>query len=520
MSNRILSSALAVVGALFLASPAHAAGLVDWASWCGNEGAGATTAEPHYSHPECKTGPANVTGPIEFVRYNTPCGRTGLSVDVVYPALPWSWGQYAQPIVFQHGGGVQTSFVDSHGHPTNPYRDIAERLASKGAVVIMPIFNLYYNTTSPYDASQTLMDIVNCVGEATYQVAGPGGCGESGEPPCMYDLIDHVAWGAVGNDNLVVMGHSSGGVAGMYMPQNYMSALKSVIMIDPSRAEWVLMPPMSFSRTPIVHIYPDYYGPTQNLANDLFSIGTNNNALGPWVPLGIKELPADECDPDLGCHTAHHCNSMDDSYSWMTDYDTAEHIQTVPSASGATYTGRENFCRINFANTVATGASWTWGRSSFITARYAIAHAACTGAAFGAYYQQWVNGYGRQQDDSWLAYSYNGVCRWRYAEFDATVLCHQITNRDECLAASAPYSGESACFWIQSEDDSVLRINNGQVVNDYAHHEHRQYTANEAYNAATGAFTERAERNALWQRSSWYNLGHAIKCQSGHSIPD
>ena len=67
----------------------------------------------------------------------------------------------------------------------------------------------------PWVDGEKINRAVTCLGNRTTSVSGPGGCGETGEPTCITNLVGRVAWGTSNKENLVFIGHSAGGIAGM-----------------------------------------------------------------------------------------------------------------------------------------------------------------------------------------------------------------------------------------------------------------------------------------------------------------
>ncbi len=456
-----------------------------------------------------------------------------IDVDVFYPnpasLLP---GTQFQPIVFQHGGGVANTFCDKHSadntfpysctsanHYTNPYREIGDQLAFKGSVVMFPIINIGPKSL-PWVDGEKINRAVTCLGNRTTTVSGPGGCGEVGEPTCMTNLLNRVAWGTSNKENLVFVGHSAGGIAGMYLPQQLGHALKSIILIDPAKDVYTQNPPVLNGNTPLIHFYPDWYGPLANAANGLF--GLMGSTTGTYIPIGVREGTG--CNPNnpglSGCHEAHHCTSLDNTYSWVGGFDAAGHAQfcgpsgncvaqslrqpsspespSLACPTASTECGRGTACRHSFPG---KPANHTWsgggGGADKFLARYVISYAACTGALYGPEYQSWVNGRDREIDD---AGSNTGECRWWDGIFLST--CVNYWTKSQCQA-------DINCKWVQGEDGKAVRINNGQVVTEYVADPSRTYTAAEGYNPTTGQFTERTERLGTTGQ-------YAIRCHAGN----
>ncbi len=493
--------------------------------WCGITVPG----DSHNGKPECYTGPGvsnNFPANAFYARAINVCDATvdseKIDVDLVYPSTSMVPGLEMTPIVFQHGGGLAPSFCDKHTNDTtfpfscspdfhyaNPYGYMAEQLAHKGALVMFPIVNIGPGST-PYDDSARIMNAINCLGNRTSHVPGPGGCGEAGEPSCYSDLLGRVQWTPTNKQNVVFIGHSAGAVAGLYLPQRFRTALKSLILIDPSKAEYALNPPTGLnSGTPIVHIYPDWYGPLQNSANNLFGLGTT--VTGPYVPIGIREVGS--CDPDAGCHAAHHCTSLADRYSWRSGFNTAGHanycnpnttsctnMKTPPAGScpaGSTECGRDSICRTG--PTKPSGATWSAGATYQVMNRYVVAYATCAGGKFGRYYQSWVNGRDREFDDvgnnGYECVGYDGQpdssCTAK-----TTGTCNGGTNHGNgcvenlgcpfgtCAGGGREVCNSTGCHFAQGEDGKVVRVQNGQTATDYDYHANRYYGSAEGYSSS------------------------------------
>ncbi len=368
---RIAKTAVVMLSMTY-ASAALAAGTAS--PYCGeNIGDG----QGGYYPPECANAPFYEIGyQREFrVPKNTSVGGCPAHDVIVHmpsgTSPPWS------PLVFLHGGGAGApngnafagATVDTHGDSVNPYHEIAEGLASSGFVVIQPILGIGPGTM-PWDDAANAADALQCIAERS----DPKTCtGTSGTRPCLYSILNNVAWSANYKENIVVVGHSAGAVAGLYLPEKYMTAVKGMIMIDPAKDVYLRQPPMLTmvgTATPVVHFYPDFYGPLQNASNGLFRLGLNNSCVGgqcvggatpgapcsssstmnqcgtgfctdqtgcsstadcpggtcsgprptqgPWVPIGIRDYPG--CNPDTGCHESHHCTGMSSLPATPTSY--------------------------------------------------------------------------------------------------------------------------------------------------------------------------------------------------------
>ncbi len=270
------------------------------------------------------------------------CDSVPVRVELSYPTEPNPGVTYT-PAVFMHGGGVDPGYRDIHeqafgsspyeypSHPVNPYQGIVRRLVAKGMVVAQPIFP---STDAPQIMANRAAEAVRCMMERMDSDL----CVGNSTRPCFTPLVDRVAWKQNGKQEIVYVAHSSGGVAALYMPQQLGYALRGLVLIDPAKDDlWLNNPPETiYSKTPIVHLYPDYYGPlSRNGMNSLMNIGTSSFVTGPWIPLGIRDYPANDCNPDVkkcvggptagancadastcgggtceACHEAHHCLSM------------------------------------------------------------------------------------------------------------------------------------------------------------------------------------------------------------------
>ncbi len=285
------------------------------------------------------------------------------------------------PALFLHGGGAgQASYHadDAHGHDVNPYDDIANDLAHAGFVVIEPLLPTIGPNSKPYYDAATVAGIVECVSQMATPPAFPGdpdGCtgGPGTNYPCLTDL--GMAWKKNAKENLVIVGHSAGAIVGLYLPYMLKTAVKAMILIDPAKDAYLEQPPMlsmSGTTTPIIHIYPDWYGPFQNSQNLLFRLGAQSSCQGgicvggpnpgmpcstsyssmacgegyctdqmgcygaadcpggtctgpaptkgPWVPIGVRDYPG--CNPDQGCHESTHCSALGSAvaYGYQQSY--------------------------------------------------------------------------------------------------------------------------------------------------------------------------------------------------------
>ncbi len=422
-------------------------------------------------------------------------------VELSYPTEPNPGVTYA-PAVFMHGGGTDPGYRDIHeqayspdknpndypSHPINPYQGIVRRLVAKGMVVIQPIFP---SQAAPQIMAKKAAKAVNCMMERLDSTT----CGA--DRPCFVNLVDRVGWKFADKSHIVYIGHSSAGVASLYVPAELGYALRGIIMIDPAKDDgWVSNPPTAVhTDTPVVHFYPDYYGPLAKVAtpNSLLNLGTHPALTGPWVPIGIRDYPG--CNPDTGCHEAHHCTSLGNDMTHETASNThglcgaycgsgvkfcSESAPTYvglpcttdancggvagscitctktisPACPAGTVCSQAHKCRNNTALKPA-GHVWKHHRtdgvgatSTTILARYVISWAGCLGAIKGDKLQPWVTGRQRDFDDLGfggepsdpLACTKNGI---------PDSFCAQWTNK--------PFCEVSGCFWAKNAE----RVCNG-----------------------------------------------------------
>ncbi len=483
-------------------------------------------------------------------------------VELVYPSEPNPGITYA-PAVLMHGGGVDQGFRDVHSqthprgpndypiHPVNPYQDLVRRLVAKGLVVALPIFP---SQGQAHSVGKKAARAATCMMERM----DPTRCtAAEGDRPCFAPLAGRVAWTAGNKENIIYIAHSSGAVGGMYLPQELGYALKGLIMLDPAKDDqWLSDPPNSINtRTPVVHFYPDYYGPfAKNAVNNTMRIG--EHAQGPWVPIGIRDYPG--CNPDTGCHEAHHCMGLENDMSYEENNCMcgAYCPQTVavmctsgadgflggPCGNGDINCGTGGRCGVctktadcggnrvcgqgtkcrNNAALRPTGHTWKFHRdegfpgdegvaAGTILMRYVIAYSGCLGAIKGAQMQSWVNGRSRQLDDAGTG----GSCT-RNGLTDG--ICSAETTKAGCDAADG-----GACFWAQNIDGGrVIRINDSETITStnggYTRSSpgERWYAApatnvNWGFNAAApGSFVERQERLSSVPGDPMF-----IRCQSG-----
>ncbi len=335
-----------------------------------------------YNTPECSR-PILDPGFMAESRWEAGYG-TCLTHDVLVRSRKPSGPM--PPVLLLHGGNAGAPNFhskDAHGHDVNPYDDIAEDLVYAGFVVIEPLLPAIAPGSKPYKDATTVAGIVECLAQMSTPPEFPGdpnACtGTGGTYPCRGD--GRIAWSKNSKENLVIVGHSAGAIVGLYLPAMLRTAVKAVILIDPAKDEYLEQPPMltmSGTNTPIVHIYPDWYGPYQNSQNMLFRLGAQNSCQGgicvggqnpgvpcttsfnsmtcgegyctdqmgcygaadcpggtctgpaptkgPWVPIGIRDYPG--CDPDIGCHESTHCSALGTgiAYDFKNSYPPAARI--------------------------------------------------------------------------------------------------------------------------------------------------------------------------------------------------
>ncbi len=507
--------------------------------------------------PECMEGGG--VGAVH-VRWPDVCdtgGASPIGVELVHSDVSQlGVGQQLTATVLMHGGGAHSGFVEAlkatpphDGHYTNPYQNLARNLAVAGGLaVFLPIIST--STGQPTTEVNNLADALRCAAERVDLSV----CGHDGYLPCYTDLAGRVAWTANDMSRLVVVGHSSGGVISLYLPQTVGSALKGLILIDPSKDYQAQPTPQELdSGVPLVHLYPDYYGPLNHSANNLFELGDSSYFTGPWVPIGLRDYSADEpCDPDEGCHVAHHCTSLVGTVAWnypqATTTDSsycAVDVLGCPATSdqcsgspnypadgccpSGEFCGQFTKCTRNSAlrpsGTLAH--AWTWGgafaKSETILKRYVVGYAGCLGGYAGIKMQSWVNGWHRIRDDDGVA---SELCTNN--GFSDPFGCGSYNDEPTCTA--------NDCLWAKALDGKVVRINNGGPVKEYDPDPERFYTSAEGYSASgvcvggphdghnctsddfcgegnnctAGDITERQERLSSVVTSAYF-----IGCQSG-----
>ncbi len=523
---------------------------------------------PAYNTPECaKDKP--------YVTQRTTCA--GFQVNLTYPS-PTSIpaGVRLAPAVLLHGGGTAAAFDDWHltqgagmSHPVNPYQRITDHLALQG-MLVMTVIHPNSTQTNQSLVAEEIAKTLTCMA-ARFEVPKTGGTCPGG---CINDLLDKVAWNANNKENLIVVGHSSGGVQALFLPQYYGSAVKGMILIDPAKDLGTQAPPSAISsNTPVVHFYPDWYGPlAKNEPNNIMNLITAATLTGPYVPIGIRDYPCSAqtgcgCNPNQGCHMAHHCNGLGDNPSWMysnngyssptghasycepnsrwcnapgyPEHGTTCYANTWCGAWGVgvpqnpncvlcskTHTGcnaefdtcsQLDVCLTGATKPSSTSVVWTNnpGYSSSIIGgevssarmleRYVVAYAACLGGTNGSKMQPWVNGRARYHDD----FGSGSSCTMNGIPGNAT--CDTKATQVDCEAAG--------CFWARNADGGpIIRVNNGEYVNAYGPGitgDTRYYGAASTsvawnYNATNGSFYERTERLGYTPGSAYF-----IGCQSG-----
>ncbi len=422
-----------------------------------------------YIPPECDA-ESFFVGYFSELRLDNPCQCTSgqacssHGVTIHYPT--GFFGTKFAPAVFLHGGGTGVPMGkltghsdDGHGHSVNAYAEIARSLAHVGFVVIEPILPTSQSTL-PYGAmSGDAYDAANLV-QCVAQMTSSATCTPSdGARPCLskYGLVDTIAWSPNNKENVVIVGHSAGAVASLYLPKIWGSAVKGVIMLDPAKHQYLEQPPtltMAGTSTPIFHLYPDWYGPFQNDKNQLFKLGAPSSCRGgvcvggpiagsacssssstttcgsggyctdqmgctgdgdcpggsctgpaptngPWVPIGIRDYPG--CDPDKGCHESHHCSVLTSrpAYDFQTSPDGGAHHAWCHSAvPGCTKFG-SNFCPYGkycspstyCSRNGAVNGGHTWTRHRSLDAANAP-DATGFGARSSSIYQRYVKAIG------------------------------------------------------------------------------------------------------------------------------
>ncbi len=523
MKTKLLGSTLLV--ALVTPTPAEAnAWDTGWSNWCGGLGSS------HFDQPECRgAGRFDFACGVASTRLtNIGCGIGDIEVtypDSISPAIKRT------VVLFLHGGGVKDAHTDWHGDPANPYHQLAVSMAQTGMVVIQPLLNIGPSST-PFGDAGFAAQALACIAAKT----DPRYCPL--RTSCLPNnlLYDSLAMTRTDLSKVVVVGHSSGGVSALYLPEILNGpdggeiGLRGLIMIDPSKGSYTTQPPKSLAaNTPLFHFYPDYYGPLQNSSNLLFRLGApyscvggTSNGLGcvdgsdcpggactgpapvkgSWVPIGIKDSPGAVA---AGKHDAQHCLGLEGSTSYLFGTPADHYPYCYPAqggcsrlppnggtCGGASFCAQNAVCQANPALKTGTGnLPWGDGDALRILHRYVISAAACMGAHYGAYYQPWVNGEDRVIDDGATAAGYcvPGMPPYNFQPGPFDPVCANNTTRTACWSAN--------CHWAQG-DGQAIRVNNAQVVTQYSQNTDRWYTAYERYDVPTaGAFTERQERNGV-----------------------
>ncbi len=550
----------------------------------------------HYNFvpPECDFQGNSVMGR----RLLNVCGSDGapgslpvIDVDVSYPdpALLTPGTRFA-PVVLAHGGGVAPAYKDIHpaGHGTNPYQNLAWQLVFKGMIVIQPIDPNLGPNGNPFDEQRCggtaggavctsnadcvspatcqvyvkgiahrLVDAITCVTRRFDGTIGPTGAPRCSTEPqgCVNDLVNKVAWTEANRESLVFIGHSAGGIAGLYFPAMYGSALKGLLLIDPAKDSLTANPPASIStNTPVVHFYPDWYGPmAKSEPNTTIQLGTASSTItGPWVPIGIRDYPG--CNPDTGCHEANHCSGLGNHNAYL--YHSGEHAPWCGSGfqycAGGSYDGLAcptGYCpggtctlctkvdptcpsgttcgqhaKCIKGPTKPTAATWTLHRNpggegttaSSILRRYVLAYAGCLGGFSGAKWQPWVTGRQRDLDDSGAVAPDGDTTACLDSSAAPSMACSMYSTWSSCTL--------NGCYWSRGTDGAVIRKNNGQLgISAYGpgtssdpRYGYGPTTAviNQpawpGWNPVTGAFDEVSERLDTTPGGAKY-----IACQSG-----
>ncbi len=326
-----------------------------------------------YEPPECSpdayySGYQHVSERVANV-CNCPANDPGcpvVDVDLHYLDAYNSDPRWA-PALILHGGGGRDHAKDAHGHAVSV---TGYNLVYSGFLEIHPYLptGIPGSGSTPWSDAAAAARAVECVAERTVGTKpGVPGCSTAGKLPCLSSfIVNRIAWGPASKENLVVVGHSAGGVAALYLPTYLGTTVKAIIMLDPAKQEYTVMPPMlMMANKPgiVVHLYPDFYGPLQNSANQLFRLGGTNTCVGggqciggpnhgatcyamsticgtgptagfctdgmgcssaadcpggsctgpaptdgAWVPIGIRDYPG--CNPDQGCHESTHCSAL------------------------------------------------------------------------------------------------------------------------------------------------------------------------------------------------------------------
>ncbi len=603
MRTRIPGSTLLVLGVLWQASDASAQPTIPPGS---DINCGMYNDYYNFLPPECDIQAASV---IQARVLNVcgvsggpgPTGLPAMDIELAFPdPATLTSGTRLAPVVLVHGGGVGTAYKDLHPeeHPINPYQDLARQLVFKGFVVIQPIDpNIGPGTTgNPYDehrcggspsgalctsstscsggamctlikgTAHRIMDGVTCMTkrlDGTLNSLGVPRCAY--EPGgCISDLMNKVAWNDANRENIIYIGHSAGGIAGLYAPAAYGSALKGLILMDPAKDALTGHPPTSIATaTPVVHLYPDWYGPmAMSEKNTTIQLGTSSTAItGPWVPIGVRDFPG--CNPNTGCHEANHCNGLGNTRSYLNfgyqDSHESWHGSGLTYCSGSSYYSgyicqgsMTSWCTSTGGSCLAptsgrytawcpagqgcaqaqkclggptkpAGATWSFHRSGGsgttagkVMTRYVLAYAGCLGGISGAKWQPWVTGRQRDLDDSGLPAPDGDTTACVTGTRSGSTTCSAFTTYSSCTLAG--------CYWMRGADGQIIRKNNGQTgITEYGPgsvtdprygYGPRTGVPDQpswpGWNPTTGAFNEVSERLGTTPSSTNY-----ISCQSG-----
>ncbi len=548
MKTKLLSSTIVLAAFMAVASAPDDVLAYDGV-WCADG--------DHMTSPECGGGAQSSAPWAEWKRVTTGCDVTitvnnvsttsTIGLEFSYSAqAPYS-GKYP-PVLLLQGGGTVGAFTDPHGDPANPYQELARGLALLSMIAIQP----YWATgpgSMPWDDADIATQVLGCVAARTdLQTCATHKYG------CIAELTDRISWGPTNMQNMIIVGHSNGGVVSLYMPEKLDPVggdvgLRAVIMIDPAKDDYLAKVPRSLaSNTTLVHIYPDFYGPLRNQVcndpaktpcktdnqctapytcsggNQLFRLGANASCIngtsaglgcvtnsdcpggsctgpapvkGNWIPLGIRDSPGALA---LGKRDSQHCLALEERSAWNYNQPDPAHYPyangTKPPPSGAcpsgSTCGQASVCYANGAlKKNGDPTGWVDGTSRNILHRYVMGYAACLSADYGVYYQPWVTGSDRAVDDaSGAAFCEVGL-RPQGAGGGGN------PNPICSLNTNVLDCWNANCHWVAASSYKAIRINNGTTnVNDYGSASYRWYGTYEGI-ANNGNFNERQERNGV-----------------------